>query len=232
MSFTAMRRAYGSTGDQSWRGRHQACEVAVVGLGPVGLTLAALLGDRAVDVIAIDPRAEPLPYPRAIAADDEMLRTLLHLPGLSDAAGSLTPAAGSRCVTRAAPADDGRLSRTACSGCPDSRSSTSRRSNGNCGQPSPERPVSGSSGALGVSGSLTSRMVARVQWQTSTTGPQHRAVGRRLRRGGEPGARRRRIALLGPDLRRTVDRRRRRLPAAAGAPAVLHLRARPRPAER
>jgi 3-(3-hydroxy-phenyl)propionate hydroxylase len=60
------------------------CEVAVVGLGPVGCALAALLGDRGVDVIAIDPAAEPFPYPRAIAADDETLRTLLRIPGLRD----------------------------------------------------------------------------------------------------------------------------------------------------
>jgi 3-(3-hydroxy-phenyl)propionate hydroxylase len=60
----------------------EACEVAVVGLGPVGGTLAALLGQRGVDVIVIDPAAEPLPYPRAIAADDEMLRTMLRVPGL------------------------------------------------------------------------------------------------------------------------------------------------------
>ncbi len=60
------------------------CEVAVVGLGPVGAALAALLGDRGVDVIAVEPAAEPLPYPRAIAADDETLRTLLRLPGMAD----------------------------------------------------------------------------------------------------------------------------------------------------
>ncbi len=60
------------------------CEVAVVGLGPVGSALAALLGDRGVDVIAVEPAAEPFPYPRAIAADDETLRTLLRIPGLTD----------------------------------------------------------------------------------------------------------------------------------------------------
>ncbi len=58
------------------------CEVAVVGLGPVGATLAALLAERGVDVIAVERAAQPLPYPRAIAADDEMLRTMLRVPGL------------------------------------------------------------------------------------------------------------------------------------------------------
>src|SRR3954468_19313164 len=53
-------------------------------MGPVGATLAALLGERGVDVLVIDPTAEPPPYPRAIAADDEMLRTMLRVPGLTE----------------------------------------------------------------------------------------------------------------------------------------------------
>jgi 3-(3-hydroxy-phenyl)propionate hydroxylase len=59
-----------------------SCEVAVVGLGPVGAVLCALLGARGIDVIAVEPDPEPPAFPRAIAADDEMLRTLLQLPGL------------------------------------------------------------------------------------------------------------------------------------------------------
>ena len=58
--------------------------MAIVGLGPVGLTLANLLGRAGLDVVALDPVVEPTPYPRAIAADDEMLRTVLSLPGLPD----------------------------------------------------------------------------------------------------------------------------------------------------
>ena len=54
-----------------------------MGLGPVGATLAALLGERGIDVVAVEPEAVPFPYPRAIAADEEMLRTLLRLPGIS-----------------------------------------------------------------------------------------------------------------------------------------------------
>ncbi|MCW2549725.1 MAG: putative 3-(3-hydroxy-phenyl)propionate hydroxylase, FAD/NAD(P)-binding [Mycobacterium sp.] len=68
------------------RGATARCEVAVVGLGPVGAVLSALLGERGIDVIAIEPDAEPTSFPRAIAADDEMLRTLLRLPGLANAA--------------------------------------------------------------------------------------------------------------------------------------------------
>ncbi|MCW2547069.1 MAG: hypothetical protein JWN96_1529, partial [Mycobacterium sp.] len=55
-----------------------------MGLGPVGAVLCALLGARGIDVIAIEPDAEPPAFPRAIAADDEMLRTLLRLPGMVD----------------------------------------------------------------------------------------------------------------------------------------------------
>lgn len=55
----------------------------MVGLGPVGAVLSALLGQYGIDVIVIEPDVEPVPFPRAIAADDEMLRTLLQLPGLN-----------------------------------------------------------------------------------------------------------------------------------------------------
>jgi 3-(3-hydroxy-phenyl)propionate hydroxylase len=57
-----------------------------VGLGPVGAVLCALLGSRGINVIAVEPDAEPASFPRAIAADDEMLRTLLRVPGLPDPA--------------------------------------------------------------------------------------------------------------------------------------------------
>ena len=53
-----------------------------MGLGPVGAVLCALLGAAGIDVIAVEPDPEPPTFPRAIAADDEMLRTLLRLPGL------------------------------------------------------------------------------------------------------------------------------------------------------
>jgi 3-(3-hydroxy-phenyl)propionate hydroxylase len=63
-----------------------SCEVAVVGLGPVGAVLCALLGARGINVIAVEPDRQPRAFPRAIAADDEMLRTLLRLPGLPNPA--------------------------------------------------------------------------------------------------------------------------------------------------
>lgn len=61
------------------------CDVAIVGLGPVGATLALLLGERGLRVVVVERERQPAPYPRAIAVDDETLRTLLRLPGLDDA---------------------------------------------------------------------------------------------------------------------------------------------------
>jgi 3-(3-hydroxy-phenyl)propionate hydroxylase len=54
-------------------------DVLIVGFGPVGAVLAALLGRCGVDVVVVDAEREPLPYPRAIAADGETLRTLLDV---------------------------------------------------------------------------------------------------------------------------------------------------------
>jgi 3-(3-hydroxy-phenyl)propionate hydroxylase len=54
-------------------------EFVIVGLGPVGAVLATLLGRRGADVVVLDGEREPAPYPRAIAADGETLRTLLDV---------------------------------------------------------------------------------------------------------------------------------------------------------
>ena len=63
--------------------RDQITEVIVVGYGPVGVVLAALLGQRGLRVTVVEPATEPFPLPRAIALDDEVLRTLIRLPGLA-----------------------------------------------------------------------------------------------------------------------------------------------------
>lgn len=53
-----------------------ACDVLVVGLGPVGALLATLLAQAGVDVQAIDRAPAPWPLPRAATVDDTALRIL------------------------------------------------------------------------------------------------------------------------------------------------------------
>jgi len=58
-------------------------EVLIVGLGPVGASLANLLARHGVRVVAIDAASEIFPKPRAIALDNEALR-ILQLVGLAE----------------------------------------------------------------------------------------------------------------------------------------------------
>lgn len=58
-------------------------EVLIVGLGPVGASLANLLARYGVRVVAIDAASEIFPKPRAIALDNEALR-ILQLVGLAE----------------------------------------------------------------------------------------------------------------------------------------------------
>lgn len=58
--------------------------VAIVGGGPVGVTIANLLGVYGVDAIVVERSSDILPYPRAVGMDDESLR-LLQAAGLADA---------------------------------------------------------------------------------------------------------------------------------------------------
>lgn len=60
------------------------CDVLIVGLGPVGATLAALLGDAEVDVLAIDKSTEVYPLPRAAHFDHEIMRVFQQL-GIAEA---------------------------------------------------------------------------------------------------------------------------------------------------
>ena len=54
-------------------------DVAIVGFGPVGQTLAALLGTRGHRVVAIEKFAEIYPLPRAVRLDGEIMRTFQQL---------------------------------------------------------------------------------------------------------------------------------------------------------
>jgi len=60
------------------------CDVLVVGLGPVGAALAALLGQRGVNVIALEKDADVYPLPRAVHFDHEIMRLFQQL-GLAEA---------------------------------------------------------------------------------------------------------------------------------------------------
>ena len=59
-------------------------DVAIVGAGPVGCTVAILLGMYGVDTVLIDRSDEILPYPRAVGMDDEALR-VFQTAGVVDA---------------------------------------------------------------------------------------------------------------------------------------------------
>ncbi|WP_304190032.1 bifunctional 3-(3-hydroxy-phenyl)propionate/3-hydroxycinnamic acid hydroxylase [Phenylobacterium aquaticum] len=62
------------------------CDVLVVGLGPVGAALAALLVRAGVKVMAIDRSTEVYPLPRAAHFDHEIMRVFQAL-GVADAIG-------------------------------------------------------------------------------------------------------------------------------------------------
>lgn len=51
-------------------------DVIVIGAGPVGLTLANILGGNGVSVALVESRTELIDYPRAVGIDDEALRVM------------------------------------------------------------------------------------------------------------------------------------------------------------
>ncbi|GIG88833.1 bifunctional 3-(3-hydroxy-phenyl)propionate/3-hydroxycinnamic acid hydroxylase [Plantactinospora endophytica] len=59
-------------------------DVLVAGYGPVGATLAALLGRHGVATTVVDPGEAPHPLPRAAVLDAEVLRVLAGLPEVAD----------------------------------------------------------------------------------------------------------------------------------------------------
>jgi 3-(3-hydroxy-phenyl)propionate hydroxylase len=60
-----------------------AVDVLVVGAGPVGLTLANILGLQGVRTLVVDERDTLIDYPRGVGLDDEALRTFQSI-GLVD----------------------------------------------------------------------------------------------------------------------------------------------------
>ncbi|MEU1980845.1 bifunctional 3-(3-hydroxy-phenyl)propionate/3-hydroxycinnamic acid hydroxylase [Nocardia sp. NPDC019395] len=64
-------------------GAEDGPDVLIVGSGPVGLTLANILGARGLRVLVVEERAELIDYPRGVGLDDESLRTFQSI-GLAD----------------------------------------------------------------------------------------------------------------------------------------------------
>lgn len=62
----------------------RSCDVAVIGAGPTGLTLANLLGQAGVSVVLVERNHTTVREPRAVSIDDEALRTM-QAAGLASA---------------------------------------------------------------------------------------------------------------------------------------------------
>lgn len=71
-----------------------SCEVLIVGLGPVGATLAALLSDTGINVLAIDKSTEVYPMPRAVHFDHEIMRVFQRLNIVDDVLKHARPVQG------------------------------------------------------------------------------------------------------------------------------------------
>ena len=69
--------------------------VLVVGCGPVGLTLANLLGSMAIRTLVIERNATTVQEPRAVSIDDESLRTLQAVGLAKEALTAIVPGYGS-----------------------------------------------------------------------------------------------------------------------------------------
>jgi 3-(3-hydroxy-phenyl)propionate hydroxylase len=66
-------------------------DVAIIGAGPVGLTIANLLGQQGVSVIVIEKLEQIIDYPRAIGLDDEALRVFQSIGLASTLLPHITP---------------------------------------------------------------------------------------------------------------------------------------------
>ncbi|MDH7972117.1 bifunctional 3-(3-hydroxy-phenyl)propionate/3-hydroxycinnamic acid hydroxylase [Sphingomonas sp. AR_OL41] len=60
------------------------CDVLIVGLGPVGAGLAAMLGQTGRKVIAVEPQLDIYPLPRAAHVDHEIMRVFQSLGIIDD----------------------------------------------------------------------------------------------------------------------------------------------------
>jgi 3-(3-hydroxy-phenyl)propionate hydroxylase len=72
----------------------QDYDVAIIGLGPTGAVLAAMLGDAGIKTLVIERDAEVYPLPRAVHFDDEIMRIFQQLGLTDDILKSAQPATG------------------------------------------------------------------------------------------------------------------------------------------
>ena len=80
-------------------GDERTFDVAIVGAGPTGLTLANLLGLEGLSVLLVERNATTVQEPRAVSIDDESLRTM-QAAGLVDRVlDQVVPGYGSRYLT-------------------------------------------------------------------------------------------------------------------------------------
>jgi 3-(3-hydroxy-phenyl)propionate hydroxylase len=75
------------------------CKVAILGAGPVGLTIANYLGQAGVEVMVIEKLDELIDYPRAIGIDDEALRTIQSVGLIDEVLPHTTPYHAMRFLT-------------------------------------------------------------------------------------------------------------------------------------
>lgn len=70
------------------KSNHKSVEVGIIGLGPVGSTLANLLGHQGISTVVLEKRDAPSELPRAVAFDDEVMRKFQAV-GLADEIGKI-----------------------------------------------------------------------------------------------------------------------------------------------
>lgn len=75
------------------------CTVAILGAGPVGLTIANYLGQAGVEVAVIEKLDHLIDYPRAIGIDDEALRTIQSVGLIDEVLPHTTPYHAMRFLT-------------------------------------------------------------------------------------------------------------------------------------
>jgi len=73
-----------------------SCDVVVVGAGPTGMSVAALLAARGLSVVVLEQRLSTSDEPKAISLDDESLRIYQQAGIAEDVLGIIVPGTGTR----------------------------------------------------------------------------------------------------------------------------------------